>query len=75
MIEIEKHVSLCGRDFPTHEEMRTHEDGCPACDAYAAMMLGDEEEPCCRHCGKPLYDFSDLGCGRCDRRSPEWGVE
>lgn len=34
----------------------------------------EEEEPICSHCGKPLYDFSDLGCGRCDRRSPEWGI-
>lgn len=35
----------------------------------------DEPEPCCPRCGKRYGDFSDLGCGYCDRRSAEWGVE
>lgn len=34
----------------------------------------DQEEPTCEHCGKPLYDFSDIGCGECDRRSPDYGL-
>ncbi len=41
-------------------------------------LVDDEPEPepeCCPYCGKPYEDFSDLGCGRCDRRSPEWGIE
>jgi len=41
------------------------EDGC--CDL-------ENEEPCCEYCGKPFEDFSDLGCERCDRRHPDYGV-
>lgn len=45
-------------------------DGCTHCEP-------DEEEPeeNCPHCGKSYYDFSDLGCGRCDSRCPEFGIE
>jgi len=28
----------------------------------------EEEEPCCEKCGKPIYDWSDYGCERCDAR-------
>lgn len=34
----------------------------------------DEEEPCCDHCGKPIYEWADLGCGHCDARHPEYGL-
>jgi hypothetical protein len=34
---------------------------------------GDGSE-CCRHCGKEFEDFSDMGCGYCDSRHPEWGL-
>jgi len=37
----------------------------------------DEERPpedYCPHCGKAYDEFGDLGCGFCDRRSPEWGI-
>jgi hypothetical protein len=34
----------------------------------------EDGEPCCGHCGKPFEEFSDLGCGYCDRRSPDWGI-
>lgn len=33
--------------------------------------LGEE---CCDYCGKPYEEFGDLGCGRCDRRHPDWGI-
>lgn len=33
----------------------------------------DYEPECCQHCGKEFEDFSYIGCGRCDRRHPEWG--
>ncbi len=36
--------------------------------------LEDDEEQRCPHCGKPYEDFSDVGCGFCDQRSPEWGM-
>lgn len=42
---------------------------CDGCCAVACTFEGPEEE-CCDHCGKPLYDFSDLGCGYCDARHP-----
>jgi len=43
---------------------------------------GDEEEmgeredgkEFCPNCGKAYEDFSDLGCGRCDRRHPDYRV-
>lgn len=38
------------------------------------MPLDDEELDCCPHCGKEYQDFSDMGCGHCDQRSPDWGV-
>lgn len=54
---------------------------CPGCVAVACLEasiedLADDElnEPVCGHCGKAFYDFSDLGCGYCDRRSPEFGL-
>lgn len=35
---------------------------------------GSDCENYCPHCGKEYTEFSDLGCGYCDRRSPDWGV-
>lgn len=32
------------------------------------------EPECCGRCGKEFEDFSDLGCGYCDSRHPEWGL-
>lgn len=32
--------------------------------------LDPPEQPCCHHCGKPLYDFGDMGCEYCDARHP-----
>jgi len=29
------------------------------------------EDPQCQHCGKDLYDFSDIGCGHCDPRATD----
>lgn len=34
----------------------------------------EDDEPCCQYCGKPFEDFSDLGCERCDRRHPDYGM-
>ncbi len=45
--------------------------------AYEASVEDFEESRCedfCSSCGKEFSDFSDLGCGRCDRRSPEFGM-
>lgn len=39
--------------------------------ALAATTAVEElaaEEEVCDYCGKPLGEFSDLGCARCDRR-------
>jgi rubrerythrin len=39
-------------------------------------FFADDYEPeICPHCGKELEDFSELGCGQCDRRHPSWGME
>ena len=40
------------------------------CAACRARMRDVEEdkEPCCDNCGKPVYDWSDYGCERCDAR-------
>lgn len=46
-------------------------------ETFPDWLYTDEEEPdedFCSHCGKNFYDFSDLGCGFCDRRSPDWGL-
>ena len=38
-------------------------------------FLDDEEEiECCPNCGKEYEDFSDMGCEKCDRRHPDYGV-
>lgn len=71
LVALQPHTAWCGRTFATDCERISHEDHCPACEAAAAT---DAEPPCCPHCGKDIYDFSDLGCGHCDRRSPEWGT-
>lgn len=44
--------------------------------AQAALgsVLEDDPSRYCPHCGKEYEDFSDMGCGHCDRRSPEWGT-
>lgn len=57
-------------DLPPWEEMDPLERA--AVDASC-----DEERPAedyCPHCGKAFDEFGDLGCGYCDRRSPEWGI-
>jgi hypothetical protein len=39
------------------------------------LFFDDDYEPeCCPFCGKEYEDFSDLGCGHCDRRHPDWGT-
>jgi hypothetical protein len=54
---------------------------CDACEWQAetavAASLGDDYNDggeYCSHCGKDIYDFSDLGCEYCDRRHPNYGV-
>lgn len=52
---------------------------CSICDAMIPYggepwMDYDSEPDCCRHCGKELEDFSDLGCEHCDARHPLFGV-
>jgi hypothetical protein len=54
---------------------------CDACDregesAVAASMgdYYDDGGEYCSHCGKDIYDWSDLGCEYCDRRHPAYGV-
>lgn len=38
------------------------------------MDYEPDESDFCPHCGKEYEDFSDMGCGYCDRRSPDWGI-
>ncbi len=38
------------------------------------LLMDEEDEPHCQHCGKALYEWGDLGCERCDRRHPEFGM-
>lgn len=49
---------------------------CDGCCAVACCDSFDEAdiETTCDHCGKDIYDFSDLGCGYCDARHPGFGV-
>lgn len=47
---------------------------CDACERVASAAADIDTTEYCPHCGKALEDFSDLGCGHCDRRSPEWGI-
>lgn len=49
--------------------------GCIAYSCACAELDGPNEDDYCPHCGKEFEDFSDLGCGRCDQRSSEWGME
>lgn len=68
--------------FPYHvkdKDGRLWNDLCNACFdtlgcAYPdnlEVFYYDEYEPdCCPFCGKDYEDFSDLGCGHCDRRHP-----
>jgi rubrerythrin len=50
--------------------------GCNHCTVDDAKVgyseLDDLESESCPHCGKAYEDFSDLGCGFCDRRSPDF---
>lgn len=72
---IEQFDSWCGEEFDSEEERHSHELHCPACEALCFDSSDEiKDEPVCLHCGKPLYDFSDIGCGHCDQRSPEWGI-
>jgi len=45
---------------------------CEKCDMFhphgCAPWDEEEEEPKCEHCGKPIYDFDDIGCAMCDAR-------
>jgi len=54
---------------------------CDACDRmYSDLAMTDDDVEdflaanSCPYCGKEYEDFSDLGCGHCDRRSPDWGL-
>lgn len=47
---------------------------CAGCVAVASLDAADPDEPRCEHCGKPLYEFADLGCAYCDARHPGFGV-
>ena len=51
------------------------DDGFDEEEELGEMESCEEGEPeCCPHCGKPLEDFSDLGCEYCDRRHPGFGT-
>jgi hypothetical protein len=57
-------------DYEDEEEIQ--EGGYP--DEYDCYDEKIDQDDICSHCGKDRYDFSDLGCGYCDRRHPEWGM-
>lgn len=46
---------------------------CDACERIAETAADVDTTERCRHCGKDLQDFSDLGCEWCDRRHPDFG--
>jgi len=46
----------------------------PDCYCDECMVPEERELETCHFCGKELEDFSDLGCERCDRRHPGFGV-
>ncbi len=50
-------------DNPADESQPTEEEW----DEYMDRAM-------CPECGKEYEDFSDIGCGRCDQRSPDWGM-
>lgn len=54
---------------------------CDSCERIAlaavAASMGDDYDDggeYCLHCGKNIYDWSDLGCEYCDRRHPGFGT-
>jgi hypothetical protein len=49
---------------------------CDGCNALASCLADDPDHgpDRCRHCGKELEDFSDLGCELCDARHPGFGI-
>jgi len=60
-------VPWCRSDaYPGAEWCQFHEVVNPFAD--------DQKPEVCKHCGKELYDFSDIGCGYCDRRHPDFGI-
>jgi len=42
-------------------------------DDWYPLTEDEAWDPCCHFCGKPMYDWSDLGCSICDVRHPEFG--
>jgi hypothetical protein len=64
----------------THHEWKEEYYGykCETCGEFIAYgcepWIDEPDEPTCSHCGKPFYDFADLGCEYCDRRHPGFGV-
>lgn len=70
------YVAQCGQQFPNYSQGSTHEKHCPACAQVAEAQYEEDNPPpeACEHCGKELEDMSDIGCGQCDQRSPEWGI-
>jgi hypothetical protein len=78
MSERDEKRNLCEM---THHEWKEEYYGlkCETCSVFIPYgsepwMPYEDDEPTCKHCGKPLYDFSDLGCEYCDRRHPDFGV-
>lgn len=80
MTDREQKRQLCEA---THHEWKEEYYGlkCETCGEFIPYgcepWVSDEEEPeedFCKHCGKNIYDFSDLGCEYCDRRHPHFGV-
>jgi len=75
----EKAQEICNL---THHDYAEEYDGyrCRNCDDFIPYGCApwewspDEPEPVCDHCGKPLEDFSDLGCEYCDARHPYFGI-
>ena len=75
--------AVCGDVFEIADELLGDDTGaggkrdlvayCALHDPYA-YASEDTEDECCPFCGKEYEDFSDMGCGFCDRRSPDWGL-
>ncbi len=64
-------MSECNHDWQ-ESYYGTH---CTKCDEFhptgCAPWDEEQDEPCCDYCGKPVYEFDELGCTACDARVKE----
>jgi hypothetical protein len=74
LIDADGHCALCNAVTMIRAAQPPEDDEDFPEEEYGDPVGYDEPEESCPNCGKVLEDFSDLGCGQCDQRSPEWGI-